>query len=64
MSQKIEEAIKNLRTSLQEECNPHCVAVDIFFNAEGYEVNYRLRTPGSLKRSGINMRNLKGDFIK
>lgn len=64
MNQKIEEAVKNLRSLLQQECNPHCTDVMIFVNSEGYQITQNLRSPGSLKRDGISMRNLKGDFIE
>lgn len=64
MTKELKEAIKNLRNVLQNECNPHTVAVEIFINSEGYEINYKLRSPGSLKRSGVSMRNICGDFIR
>lgn len=64
MNQKIEEAVKNLRSLLQQECNPHCTDVTIFVNSEGYKITQNLRSPGSLKRDGLGMRNLKGDSIE
>jgi len=64
MSLELKEAIENLRDALQNECDPHTVAVELFINSEGYEINYKLRSPGSLKRSGISMRNICGDFIR
>lgn len=64
MTKELKEAIKNLRDVLQNECNPHTVAVEVFINSEGCEINYKLRSPGSLKRSGISMRNICGDFIR
>ena len=63
MSPELKEAIENLRAALQNECNPHTVAVEIFINSEGSNINYKIRSPGSLKRSGISMRNICGDFI-
>ena len=63
MNQKIEKAVKNLRNLLQEECNPHCTDVTIFVNSEGYQITQNLRSPGSLQRDGISMRNIKGQFI-
>jgi hypothetical protein len=64
MTPELTEALKRLRDVLQNECNPHTVAVEIFINSEGYELNYKLRTPGSLKRDGISMKNICGDYIK
>jgi len=64
MNGKTAQALKTLRDALQEEANEHCVAVHACFNCEGYTIDYRTRTPGSLKRAGISMRNLRGEFIK
>ena len=64
MSPELTKALKDLRDVLQNECNPHTGAVEIFINSEGYEIKYRLRTPGSLKRDQVNMRNIAGDFIE
>jgi len=64
MSPELKEALKNLRDVLRNECNPHTVAVEIFINSEGYEINYKFLPPGSLKHSGISMRNICGDFIR
>ena len=63
MSEKLDAAIKNLRDVLQEEMNEHCVSVNVFFNSQGYEIDTTTRTPGSLKREGISMRNIRGEFI-
>lgn len=64
MTDRLSDAIKNVRDILQKDEHPHCVAVTLFFNCEGYEMNRTLRSPSSLKREGISMRNLKGEFIK
>lgn len=64
MSPELSKAIKQLRDVLQNESHEHCVSVSVFFNSEGYEIQYNTRTPSSLLRDGISMRNIKGDFIK
>ena len=64
MSPELTEALENLRSVLQNECNPHTVAIEIFISSEVCEINYKLRSPESLKRSGISMRNICGDFIR
>ena len=64
MSSELIEALKHLRDILQEETAEHCVGVNVFFNSQGYELEYRTRSPDSLKRDGISMRNMRGDFIK
>lgn len=64
MSPRLSGALKELRDALQDECNPHTVAVTVFINSEGYELSYKTRSPGSLKRSSVSMRNICVDFIK
>ncbi len=63
VSEKIEHALKNLRDVFQEEAHEHCVGVTVFINSEGYEIKYRMQTPGSLRRAGISMRNLRGEWV-
>lgn len=64
MSDELTKALNQLRKVLESEAQDDCVAVSVFFNAEGHEIEYRTRTNESLKRDGISMRNLRGDFIK
>lgn len=64
MSPELTEALRHLMAVLQEECNPHTVAVELFISAEGCKITYKLRSPESLKRSGISMRNIAVDYIK
>lgn len=64
MSEDLQKALENLREILQRECNKRTVSVCIFVNSQGCEISYTLRSPESLKRDGISMRNIKGDFIK
>lgn len=64
MKEKLAQALKNLRDVLQEEAHEYCVGVNVFFNSEGYEIERRTRTPGSLKRDGVSMRNLRGEWVK
>lgn len=64
MTEQLAQALKNLRDVLQAEAHEHCVGVNVFFNSEGYEIEYRTRTPGSLAREGISMRNLRGGWVK
>ena len=64
MNNEIENALKNLRDVLQANTHEHCTGVNVFFNCNGYEIEYNFRTPDSLKSDGISMRNIKGDFIQ
>lgn len=60
---KVYHLISELRTALQDECHAHCTSVNIHINSSGYDIEYNLRSPGSLKRDGISMRNINGTFI-
>jgi len=64
MTEKLSAALKTLRDVLHEESHDHCVRVDVEINAEGCSISYSTRTPGSLKRDCISMRNIRGEFIK
>ena len=63
MSEKLDEALKKVREILKNECSNEAVAVTIFFNSYGYNVEVETRSPESLKRDGISMKNLRGLFI-
>lgn len=63
MTEELSQALKHLRDIVQKESHSHCVSVEIFINHEGYKVELTLRTPGSLQREGISMRNLNGEWI-
>ena len=62
--ERLDELLKATRNCLQQVEHDHCVSVTVFFNSEGYTVERKLRTPGSLKRDGISMCNIKGEFIQ
>jgi hypothetical protein len=64
MSEQLAQALKQLREVLQTEAHEHCVAVRVFFTSQGYEIEHRTRTPGSLQRDGVSMRNLRGEWVK
>ena len=64
MTEQLTQALKNLRDVLQSESHAHCVGVRVYFNSEGYDIEHVMRTPGSLQRDGISMRNLRGEWVK
>lgn len=64
MSKQLAQALKQLRDVLQTESHEHCVAVRVFFNSQGCEIEYQTRTPDSLYREGVSMRNLRGEWVK
>lgn len=62
--ERLDEILKELRDHLQQTEHEHCSGVHIFISGNGYSVKRELNTPGSLSRSGIAMRNLRGEWIK
>lgn len=64
MKKSTELAIEALRNALKDEVSDDCVAVNVFFNAESHEIEFRCRTAESLQRDSISMRNLRGDWVK
>lgn len=63
MTDELSKLIKAVRDRLQLESHKHCVSVSIHFNSNGYEITENLRSPSSLKREGITMRNFDGAWI-
>lgn len=63
MSPELAITLLKARELLQLESHPHCVAVNILFNSQGYEITSTLRSPASLKRDGVSMRNMQGDWV-
>ena len=64
MSEQLTQALKNLYDVLQQEAHDHCVSVNVFFNCEGYRIEQGTHTPESLKRAGVSMRNLRGEWVR
>lgn len=64
MDTAINAAIKTLLAALRSESGPNTTTFTLFVNCEGHNVETGERTPEDLKRAGISMRNLKGEFIK
>ncbi len=64
ITEQLAQALKNLRDVLEAEAHDHCIGVNVFFNSEGYEIEHRTRTPRSLRRDGVSMRNLRGEWVK
>jgi len=64
MTSQLSDALKGLRDILQEDAHKHCVAVNVFFSSNGYEIEYKMRSPGGLSRDGVSMRNIRGEWIE
>lgn len=56
-------ALDNLEDVLRTHCNENVVSVNVFINCQNMETTIIERTAESLKKEGISMRNLAGNFI-
>ena len=61
---KLRAALENLQRCLIDVCSDLTTVVTVSVNCEGYSTEIQERIPESLKREGISMRNLKGEFIE
>ena len=64
MTTKINQKLEELKEVIKSELDDQVTYVGIFINAQGVEMNVHHKTPEELKREGISMRNIKGNFIK
>lgn len=64
MNEELETKISALFDEVVKSSNENTVRFQLTINSEGAEVDFETRTAESLKRDGISMRNLKGDFIR
>lgn len=54
---------EELRELLVRDTPKDCVSIRVFLNSEAMSIKYETRTAASLKRSGISMRNVNGEWI-
>lgn len=64
MTTLINSRIEKLVDALRQESPSQAVSFSLFVNAEEVEIKTIHRTARQLEQKGINMRNLKGDWIK
>ena len=64
LSLSINQKVKELKDLIASELAQTITSVSIFINCEGVEFTIKERSAESLKKSGISMRNIKGDFIR
>ena len=64
MTEKINQKLEELKEVIKSELDNGVTSVKIFINAQGVDMNIYHNTPEELKREGVSMRNIKGDFIK
>lgn len=61
---KLHAALESLQRCLIDVCSDLTTVVTVNVNCEGYSTKIHERSPESLKRDGISMRNIKGEFIR
>ena len=59
-----EQALEALKEALKKELSDTCTSVSIFINSYETKITTSHRTAEQLKREGISMKNIKGEFIK
>ena len=64
MSETIQERIAYLLEAVKTDMSSNTTSVTIFINCEGAHFESRIKTPEQLKKSGISMRNISGEWIK
>jgi hypothetical protein len=60
----IDSTIQDLKQLIAQQQGETVVSVTIFINAYEFDIKYTHRTPRSLRKAGISMLNLQGNFIK
>ena len=64
MNTEVNEAIDNLIAVVRRNSSYQDTYFKLFFNASESVVEVASRSPEDLKRDGISMKNLRGEFIK
>lgn len=59
----IEYHLKALELILKRDLPFNAVSACVFINSEGVRFSYKTKSSDQLKRSGISMRNINGEFI-
>lgn len=61
---KTDAIIKELEDHLKATLPDDCFRVSLYITHTGYELVHETRTAESLKKAGISMCNLRGEFIR
>jgi hypothetical protein len=64
MSDRIEKLKAELQKAYREELSEETVKVTLTLNSYGFFTEIKERTSDSLKKEGVNMRNLKMNWIQ
>ena len=64
MDDLIQTKIDELVSLVKQHAPTTATSFRLFQNCENYSAEYEFRTANQLRKAGISMRNLKGEFIK
>ena len=64
MNDRIQNALKELHSVLNEELGSNVVACRIFISDHEYQFSAESKTPAELRSDGISMKNIRGEWIK
>ena len=64
MNSQIEEAAAAFADVVRKHAAYEAVTLELFINSQTETVTFTYRTPESLIKEGISMRNLAGEFIR
>lgn len=62
--ERLHAALTELHLACIDACSDLTTSVSVHINCQGYNTEVKERTPESLRKDGISMRNIKGEFIK
>jgi hypothetical protein len=64
MNKDTQQKLNELIWAIRQEAPKNAVSFRLFINSSSAQIEYDYRDGEGLKRDGISMRNLGGDFIK
>lgn len=64
MNQEIQQKLKELSFLLKRDLPTETTSVTIFINCEEMRINTSQRMPRQLKKQGVSMRNIAGEWIR
>ena len=64
MIDKVSKAIEELRRVLKSELSKCAVEVNIRVTSQGFDMGVEERSAEGLKKEGISIRNIQGEWIK
>lgn len=64
MNPEIQQKLKELSFLLKRDLPAETTSVTIFLNCEEMRINTSQRLPDQLKKQGVSMRNIAGEWIR